>query len=219
MKTLFLCDFDGTISTRDMGYLLLNHFSRGDWESVDREFTQGRIGSKEGYARIEKIFKGKREEIIRFVKNHSDIDPFFPLFFEHCQRWGIDLKIVSDGFDFYIETLLDLHHLTRIPYFANRCHFLEGEEKRFDFPYSSEDCGLCGTCKRKVLEESRREYDFIFFVGNGLSDRCAARKADFVFAKGALYAFCTDEQVTCHPYRSFQDILKDLPEILRKSRL
>jgi hypothetical protein len=38
MKTLILCDFDGTVTIRDMGCMLLNRFSSGAWESVSREF-------------------------------------------------------------------------------------------------------------------------------------------------------------------------------------
>jgi 2-hydroxy-3-keto-5-methylthiopentenyl-1-phosphate phosphatase len=45
MKTLVLCDFDGTISIRDMGYDLLNRFSSGDWEAIDQDFREGKIGS------------------------------------------------------------------------------------------------------------------------------------------------------------------------------
>ena len=111
MKTLILCDFDGTVTTRDMGYVLLNRFSSGDWESVDREFCEGKIGSKEAYSRIENLFQGSEREILDFVRTHSDIDPTFPEFYRTCKRSGMDVKIVSDGFDFYIRPILDLHGL------------------------------------------------------------------------------------------------------------
>ena len=44
MKKLVLCDFDGTISAEDLGYILLTHFSSGDWETIDRQFCEGEIG-------------------------------------------------------------------------------------------------------------------------------------------------------------------------------
>ncbi|MGZ3591480.1 MAG: hypothetical protein ACXU99_12555, partial [Thermodesulfobacteriota bacterium] len=58
MKRLILCDFDGTISVRDMGYLLINQFSSGNWEAIDRDFCEGKIGSKEAYSRIAEIMGG-----------------------------------------------------------------------------------------------------------------------------------------------------------------
>jgi len=54
------------------------------------------------------------------------------------------------------------------------------------------------------------EYDSIFFVGNGLSDRCAAQEADFVFAKDSLYGYCVGKGITCHYFDDFRDILDDL---------
>jgi 2-hydroxy-3-keto-5-methylthiopentenyl-1-phosphate phosphatase len=54
MKRLILCDFDGTVSVRDMGYVLVNHFTSGNWEAIDRDFCEGKIGSKKAYSRIAK---------------------------------------------------------------------------------------------------------------------------------------------------------------------
>jgi 2-hydroxy-3-keto-5-methylthiopentenyl-1-phosphate phosphatase len=210
MKKLILCDFDGTISTRDMGYALLNQFSSGDWETIDREFCEGKIGSKEAYSRIAKIIKGNKGALLDFIRKHSSIDPYFIVFYQYCQEAGIDLKIVSDGLDFYIKTILDIHHLSEIPFYANHTHFGGAHGMGLSFPYWNEECGFCGTCKKGLVQLHRKEYDSILFIGNGLSDRCGAREADFVFAKGSLYPYCIEQDITCHFFLNFQDILSDL---------
>jgi len=215
MKKLILCDFDGTISIRDMGYVLLNRFSSGDWEAIDRDFCEGKIGSKEAYSRIAKIIKGDKEAVLSFIRNHSDIDPYFASFYHFCQQKGIDVKIVSDGLDFYIKTILEINHLSEIPFYANCTQIRNGEGMDLSFPYSSEECGLCGTCKKRLIQMHRKEYDSIFFVGNGLSDRCAAREADFVFAKSFLYTYCIEEDITCHFFENFHEILSDLKKQIR----
>jgi 2-hydroxy-3-keto-5-methylthiopentenyl-1-phosphate phosphatase len=215
MKRLILCDFDGTISIRDMGYLLLNRFSSGDWEAIDRDFCEGKIGSKEAYSRIAKIIKGDKESILHFIRNHPDIDPHFAPFYHYCRDQGIDVKIVSDGLDVYIQTLLELHHLSEIPFYANRSRFHPGKGMDISFPYVSEECGLCGTCKKRLVQIHREEYDSILFVGNGLSDRCGAREADFVFAKGSLYGYCTQQDIPCHFFENFASILSDLKKRIR----
>jgi len=215
MKKLILCDFDGTISTRDMGYALLNQFSSGDWEAIDREFCEGKIGSKEAYSRIAKIIKGDEEAILDFIRKYSSIDPYFTAFYQYCQEADIDLKIVSDGLDFYIKTILDIHHLSEIPFYANDTHLLGMEGMGISFPHCNEECGLCGTCKKKLVQLHRKDYDFILFIGNGLSDRCGAREADFVFAKGSLYAYCIDQDITCHFFQNFQEILGDLKKRIK----
>ena len=215
MKKLILCDFDGTISVRDMGYTLVNRFSVGDWRTIDRDFCEGKIGSREAYSRIAKILKGDEESVLRFIREHSHIDPHFKSFYQFCRENDIEVKIVSDGLDFYIRTILETHHLSEIPFYANTTHFLSDGGTDISFPYISEECGLCGTCKKQIVRNHRKEYERIFFVGNGLSDRCAARESDFVFAKDFLYPYCIDQDITCHPFEDFHDILGDLKKRVR----
>jgi 2,3-diketo-5-methylthio-1-phosphopentane phosphatase len=215
MKRLILCDFDGTISVRDMGYVLVNHFASGNWEVIDRDFRKGKIGSREAYSRIAKILNGDESALLRFVQEESDIDASFSIFYQYCRENDIDIKIVSDGLDFYIKKTLEIHHLSEIPFYANLTHFRDGKAIDISFPHSEEECGLCGTCKKKLIQLHRREYDSIFFVGNGLSDRCAAREADFVFAKDSLYPYCIDQDITCHFFKDFHEVLADLKKQIR----
>jgi 2-hydroxy-3-keto-5-methylthiopentenyl-1-phosphate phosphatase len=215
MKQLILCDFDGTISTQDTGYVLINQFSSEDWESIDRDFREGKIGSKQAYSRIAGILKGGESSLLRFVQEHSRIDPSFPIFHQSCLERGIDIKIVSDGLDFYIRKILEIHHLSEIPFYSNCISFREGGGMSISFPYSTEECGLCGTCKKKIIQIHRKEYDSIYFVGNGLSDRCAAQEADFAFAKDSLYTYCVKKEIPCHFFKNFQEILNDLKKKIR----
>ena len=56
----------GRSAFEDMGYVLVNRFSSGDWEEIDRDFCEGKIGSKEAYSRIAKILKGDEKDYSRF---------------------------------------------------------------------------------------------------------------------------------------------------------
>jgi 2,3-diketo-5-methylthio-1-phosphopentane phosphatase/HAD superfamily hydrolase (TIGR01509 family) len=198
-----------------MGYVLINRFTSGNWEVIDRDFREGKIGSKEAYSRIAKILSGDESAILHFVQEHSDIDPCFPIFYQYCRDNDIDIKIASDGLDFYIKKVLEIHGLSEISFYSNLTHFRDGEAIDISFPYSEEACGLCGTCKKRLIQLHRKEYDSIFFVGNGLSDRCAAREADFVFAKDSLYPYCVDQDITCHFFKDFHEILADFKKQLR----
>ena len=198
-----------------MGYVLINRFTSGNWEAIDRDFREGKIGSKEAYSRIAKILSGEESAILHFVQEHSDIDPCFPIFYQYCRENDIDIKIISDGLDFYIKKILEIHHLSEIPFYANVTHFRHGEAIDISFPHSEEECGLCGTCKKKLIQLHRKEYDSIFFVGNGLSDRCAAQEADFVFAKDSLYPYCVDQDITCHFIKDFHEVLANFKKEIR----
>lgn len=210
MKHLILCDFDGTISMRDMSYELLCSFTRGNWEEIDRLYREGKIGSREAYEQIARICEVTPEEIENFIMERALIDPYFGRFHEFCLRRDIDLKIVSDGFDIYINRILEHHALPLIPIFANRISFRRGGRIRFEHPCYNPDCGLCGTCKRAILLEERPFYDRITYIGNGYSDRCAAQEADWIYAKEVLFEHCVREGIDCTYFDHFGEVMDDL---------
>lgn len=210
---LILSDFDGTICTMDMGNEVLNQFTRQEWRRIDADYCAGKIGSREAYGRMSAIFRGTREEMLGYIHRHERMDPHFFEFWRFCTHRGIDLKITSDGLDFYIIEILKKYGLKAIEFFANKVSFSE-EGLSITFPLASEDCGRCGTCKRHILEGYRSSYERIFYVGDGHSDVCAARKADLVFAKNVLYEKCQEGGIACIPYETFLDVQNHLESIL-----
>jgi 2-hydroxy-3-keto-5-methylthiopentenyl-1-phosphate phosphatase len=44
-------------------------------------------------------------------------------------------------------------------------------------------------------------------VGDGRSDNCLASRADVVFAKSTLAAYCQKSRIPFHPFNSFADVL------------
>jgi 2-hydroxy-3-keto-5-methylthiopentenyl-1-phosphate phosphatase len=54
-----------------------------------------------------------------FVRKHAALDPGFPGFLEWADSRGIDVKIVSDGFDATIATLFRNHGINGVEIFAN----------------------------------------------------------------------------------------------------
>ena len=215
MKHLILCDFDGTVSMRDMGYELLSTFARGNWEEIDQQYSEGKIGSKEAYERIATMCEAVPEEMEAFIVERSLIDPYFGRFHDYCLSRSIDLKIVSDGFDFYIKRLLEHNGLPSIPYFANHLSCKRGTTISIEHPYLSGDCGLCGTCKRAILLAERPFYDLITYIGNGYSDRCAAGEADRVYAKEVLFEYCVRGGIDCTHFDHFGEVADDLSKKTR----
>ena len=59
---------------------------------------------------------------------------------------------------------------------------------------------------------------FIIYVGDGLSDWCAASQADMVFAKGDLRGYCEEKSIPYYPFEHLGDVAEriastDLGEI------
>ena len=205
-STLILCDFDGTINNVDIGHVLLREFAVAGWRKLNRELRAGHIGSKEFYTRIAHLLQGTKEEMEDFILQHSKIDHHFPDFLRLCKKRGWAIKIVSDGFDFYIHTLLGRHRIKNITLFANHAVFSSKKGVTFSFPHHNQKCGSCGNCKLQILRDLRNSYHTIVYVGDGISDRCAIKEADLIFAKKELFKHCLREGIECVRYRNFKNI-------------
>jgi 2-hydroxy-3-keto-5-methylthiopentenyl-1-phosphate phosphatase len=205
-RTLVLCDFDGTICTVDMGNEILNRFTDEGWDEIDRAYCAGEIGSRDAYSRVAPLFKGTRAQMLEYVSASEKLDPHFPKFYTYCREKQIEVKIVSDGLDFYIDAILRKYNLQDIEYFSNVLVFRNGNALSISFPRMNIQCEKCGTCKTGVLKEYRGSYDRVIYVGNGYSDVCPAKDADIVFAKDVLYEQCRQNGTACVCYKNFNDI-------------
>ena len=202
-KALFISDFDGTVCTVDVGNKVLGHFTKNSWDDIDREYIRGSIGSRAAYTKIAPMVTTNSVRLRAYVLKVAKIDPFFARFYRLARKKGVDVKIVSDGLDFYIRTIMEKHHLGEIEFFSNAVVFGNNDTVTFDFPEANVLCGRCGTCKNKILNEHRLMYEQIIYIGDGHSDICPSRYADFVFAKKVLLQKCEEEETT--PYQRFQD--------------
>jgi 2,3-diketo-5-methylthio-1-phosphopentane phosphatase len=209
-KTLILCDFDGTVSPTDVGNELLGRFAGIGWEEIDRDYCTGKIGSRAAYTKIAPLLRGTRAEMLEYVLTVAALDANFTVFCRLCRENGIDVKIVSDGLDFYIEALLRKHGLDQMEYHANCAVFQKDGGVSFEFPGASEECGRCGNCKRAVLKQCRPAYERIIYIGDSYSDICPAGDADLVFAKTILYSKHLNNKNDCVYFEYFNDIINSL---------
>jgi len=206
-KILIICDFDGTACSVDMGSKILDRFAGEEWRDIDRAFCTAEIGSRVAYTRIAALLRGSREEMVEYVHTHAVIDPYFADFSLFCRERGYDLKIASDGLDFYIATVLSKYGLADIEFFSNTATFCPEERLSIGFPHVNLLCGLCGTCKTNILKGYAAGYDRIIYVGDSYSDVCPAKTADLVFAKYILYEKCQKNGTACIPYENFRDVM------------
>jgi len=205
-KILIICDFDGTLSTTDVGYEIIVKFAGSGWEKIDRDYCEGNIGSRDAYTKIAALFHASRKEMVMYALEHGHLDPTFHEFYGFCLHNNIDVKIVSDGLDFYIKAILEKNNLQEIQFFSNVARFHNNGNVTIEFPGSNDTCNECGNCKSNILEQYRLTYDSIIYIGNGYSDVCPAQKADMVFAKDILYEKCLENGRDCIHYENFDDI-------------
>ncbi|MDI6726072.1 MAG: MtnX-like HAD-IB family phosphatase [Smithellaceae bacterium] len=205
-KTLVISDFDGTACAIDLGNAVLSVFAEEGWQEIDRSYSANEIGSRNAYGLVAAMIRASKNRIIEHVRENGGLDPNFPAFYRFCREQGMDLKIVSDGLDFYIEEVLQMHDLAEIQYHANYAVFFAEDRMRVEFPDVNDLCWRCGTCKTSIVKSYRREYDWIIYIGDSYSDVCAAKEADLVFAKEILREKCRENGTACIPFTDFSEI-------------
>ncbi len=216
------CDFDGTVSPEDVGNRLFSTFGGYAADEIVREYLAGRINARECLRReCGAIGNVEEKDLLAFVDGF-DLDPHFPRFVDFCGSRDIFIAILSDGLDFYVERLLAKHRLSHIPFFANHADFVRKDGKTTlvpSFPYRDEHCDQCGNCKRNHLATLSADDDRIVYVGDGISDRCAVRYADLVFAKRSLIGYCQEQNISYFAYEDFEEVRRRMEEILMKKRI
>ncbi len=198
-------DWDGTVARPDAQALLLDAFGRPDWAAVEDEVYARGLGSRAAYPLIYEGFRVPAGEVAAFVRRHVRLDQGFPAFARFCRERGVPLRVTSDGQRFYIERLLADAGLEWVPVAANESLYT-ADGVRLAFADPPGGCGRCGNCKRSWVERYQREGYRVLYAGDGRTDRCAARLADAVFARGHLLAFGRREGLACTPLEGFTQV-------------
>ena len=207
-----ICDFDGTVAKADVGYQIYTRFGDERWEEINKRWRRGEISSKDcligEYSLIDASEQEVREYILRM-----EIDPGFIDLAATCRNNDIPIAIVSDGFDFYIHTVLEKYGLSDIQVFCNKMRF-NGRSVQLSFPFYDQGCGVCGNCKRLHVQNFRDDSKTVIYVGDGLSDRFAARASDVVFAKGELMEYLVDNNVEFIRFADLSDVNRWMTNLL-----
>ncbi len=208
--SFYLCDFDGTVASTDVGNGFFSRFVADQAAQrglLDRWFeeTLGGRGILEAECALAEVSEA---EALEFADRNAAIDPSFTAFVLAARQAGGEVAIASDGLLLYIRRILDRNGLKDVEASANGLRF---EGRRITPVFGSpagEGCGQCGSCKGAVMARRAQGFARRVFVGDGLSDRCGARAADVVYAKGDLAPWCKREGIPARPWRTFADVMR-----------
>ncbi len=207
MRNAFLCDFDGTVSPSDLGAAFVRRFSRGrdpERAALLERWRAGALGHRaltEGECELVRATEAEA----RAFPDGAALDPHFAPFARAALLRGDAVMVVSEGFDFYIGPLLGRAGIEGLAWAANRARF-EGDRMIPEFPFAATGCGHCGNCKAQHVEHYHARGFRTVMVGDGLSDRCGARRADLVLARGRLLEWCRDAGLAALPIHDFADV-------------
>lgn len=201
------CDFDGTITKKDSVNGFFERYTGDKWLESERLWIEGKISSRENAIIQVGLLNNVSQKQLDDYINSIEIDDYFLEFVEFAKSKNIKLTILSDGFDLFIQKVLERFNLN-IPYYANKLTYKNGKFS-IEFPYYNENCDKkAGMCKcDKVKEKS------FCYIGDGTSDLCIASKADLLFATKNLHKYCKDNKIKHSHFTSFRNIINILKEI------
>lgn len=205
---LLLCDFDGTITVRDLTNIVWDTCLRYDWRTELVPLSErGEINATEmirrGYADVDR----PAAELVELIRPAAGFRDSFDALLDACRQHGWRFEVLSNGMRFYIEALLP----PGVPVWAYEGDF-DGRW-RVELP-AGVTVGPTEDFKVKVLERHRAEDPSrpVIYIGDGRLDFEAARRCDRVFAvRGSTLArLCARESVPFTPFDTFHEVLRAL---------
>lgn len=204
-----VCDFDGTAITEDLGDQVAIRFAgRDSWREAEDRYRAGEFPFSTLLERIFAPIRASREEIAAFARERAVLRPGFEHFIAECRDRQRPFVLCSAGLDVYIEAVLErLAPAIRRHVELRANHALcSPDGLRIEFHGDGGGCGRCGFCKGTVVEDLRARGFRVAMCGDGTADRCAAERADLVFARGRLPRYCDEMGVRWQPFETFDDV-------------
>lgn len=209
-------DFDGTISTEDIGIRLLERFVPGRWQAFDARYEQGAIGSRQYVAELWALLGDVDLADLRSAAADVPLDPGFPALLAFLRSNGAEVAVVSDGLGFYVATRCRpfgvavtandvVDHGPAGAAAAARYEPVFGSPTRRALQDRC-PCGACGTCKPDPVRQARARGRTVVVVGDGTSDRFGAAEADVVFARDRLADWCRQGGTAFVPFVRLADV-------------
>ena len=187
-------DWDGTCTVDDSLVEAIRTF--GDPAVFDRRF--GSYG--ESLAAEIGTLRASAAEISAWAVEHVRLRPGF-----HRLAARPGTVIVSSGLPQLIGPVLEREGVT-IEVRSN-----DAEPDPDGWRLRFRDDGLCPVCHDKCKRRSLPDGRPLVYVGDGISDRCAALAADRVFARAWLAGYLRETAADYEPFESLDDVAAALP--------
>ncbi|MCP4580328.1 MAG: HAD-IB family phosphatase [candidate division Zixibacteria bacterium] len=211
MKYHVFIDFDGTITEKDVGYDFFKHFAKGMAEPVVQRYRNGEIGAVECLQKecdIYNEYPAPAREVKDFIRSQK-VSAGFREFVDFCQSHDVRLTILSAGFDFYINPILNDLGLSHLDVLSTPTFIKHGRINPEFIHFDEAICPGCANCKGERIKELTVADEFPVFIGDGHSDSHGAEQAKLVFAKSFLAEYLEKHKIEYIYYNDFFDVINE----------
>lgn len=205
-QSAIFCDFNGTITNRDMLAALLESFGKG---FVLREIlgarSRGFFTLRESIAAQARALTCSLDDADARLDSLIAFDKTFGSFYRRNIAGGQSLVIVSSGIEPLIVRMLARHDITAVPVFANGIDASPGGWRVLFRDESPE-----GNAKRPYVEAAIQNGYRTIIIGDDESDFEMATIAEVRFARRAspLHEFLQTRHFDHYVFDSFDDVAR-----------
>jgi 2-hydroxy-3-keto-5-methylthiopentenyl-1-phosphate phosphatase len=187
-------DWDGTVTEVDSLTMVLQQFAPGAYEHCERHYGDGWTLKEV----IECEFAAMRdplEDVVAWMVEHVRVRRGFHEFAE-----AFDPLILSSSFGETIRPILDRERI-ELRVVANSV-----EARPDGWRVLWRDDTVCSHCSEACKRGSLPGEAPVVFVGDGVSDHCAALAADRVFARDGLARYLDERRVAYERFDDFEQL-------------
>jgi len=204
MANILCLDFDDTIVMGNTSRMVFERFASPEWREYHARYEAGRLTVEEYNVAALRTVTASRDELREFSAAAATLRPGFHELLDWAHWNGWLPVVVSNGFDFYVDAVLDKAGVDRVARHTART--------RFDYRWLATYPSPRGV---ELLEGFKLSYaaafqamgDFVAYVGDGTSDIEAARRAQAVFARDTLLRALDGVHPRIYPFETFHDVV------------
>ena len=208
-KSIFLIDFDITISKKDSTDVLLETHQPEFKQELRKRYRAGEYSIREFIKYGLGSLNITKEQYIQTLQENVTIDETFIDFVKS----GAEFKIVSAGARLNVQGTLSKYgiNLPDSEVISNDLKF-NGTDKNqitVENPFLDKE-GYYGVDKKEAVENYKKKGYTTYFVGDGPSDYKALEVADFAFVRKGTRAvkFCEENGIEFFEFEDFDEILE-----------
>ena len=208
-KSIFLIDFDITISKKDSTDVLLETHQPEFKQELRKKYRAGEYSIREFIKYGLGSLNITKEQYIQTLQENVTIDETFIDFVKS----GAEFKIVSAGARLNVQGTL-LKYGINLPdseVISNDLKFngADKNEITVENPFLDKE-GYYGVDKKEAVENYKKKGYKTYFVGDGPSDYKALEVADFAFVRKGTRAvkFCEENGIEFFEFDNFNEILE-----------
>ena len=208
-KSIFLIDFDITISNKDSTDVLLETHQPEFKQELRKRYRAGEYSIREFIKYGLGSLNITKEQYIQTLQENVTIDETFIDFVKS----GAEFKIVSAGAKLNVQGTLSKYgiNLPDSEVISNDLKFSGTDKNQItvENPFLDKE-GYYGVDKKEAVENYKKKGYTTYFVGDGPSDYKALEVADFAFVRKGTRAvkFCEENGIEFFEFEDFDEILK-----------